>query len=195
MAYVGNQLSVITDSIENVFNVAVLIGTDPIEDVLVANYISDGQKRGLVAGGIVYYFNGSVTYECFVSALQAPPGFGVTLVESSGGSSGTPTQIFGTGIAANAQIGSTPMPANAFITGVTLRETAGKAVTVSLGSTLGASDIMPAVAVPASQGVAVPLSALSAAWFSASLGQNVYATSGNWNGASINVAVSYQVGP
>lgn len=86
MAYDGNKLSIIAATIEGVFNTGVLIGTDDIDTVLTANYISDGQKRGLPKGCTVWYFDGTDVFDCFVSAVEAAPGFGVTLSEIGGGS-------------------------------------------------------------------------------------------------------------
>lgn len=86
MAYDGNKLSIIAATIEGVFNTGVLIGTDSINTVLTANYISDGQKRGLPLGCTVWYFDGTDVFDCFVSAVEAPPGFGVTLTQIGGGS-------------------------------------------------------------------------------------------------------------
>lgn len=85
MAYDGNKLSIIAATIEGVFNTGVYIGTDPIETVTGANYISDGQKRGLPLGCTVWYFDGTDVFDCFVSAVEAAPGFGVTLAQISGG--------------------------------------------------------------------------------------------------------------
>lgn len=63
--------------------------TDALATVLGANYISDGQKRGLTLGSLVAFYDGIATTWLQVSALQqVPPGptenpsaasFGVTL--------------------------------------------------------------------------------------------------------------------
>lgn len=248
MSYIGNQLSVFASTIENVFNTAVLIGSDPISTVLTTNYISDGQKRGLVKGCVVYYADtgSGITYECYVSTLQAG-GLGVTLAETSGvegppgptgptgptgatgatgigatgatgvtgatgatgatgstgatgatGPTGPPgglTQIIGVGATANVQVGSTPLPANGVIVTVSLRETAGHNVAISLGTTLGASDIMAPQLLSASSLLTITTSFLAKAWFSAGSTQAIFITSASWGGASVNTAILYQPGP
>lgn len=97
MSYIGNQLAQITTgplslygSSEMQISIWAYASTvDPLATVLGANYISDGQKRGLTLGSIVLFFDGVNTNFLQVSALQAPtPGpnqnpasanFGVTL--------------------------------------------------------------------------------------------------------------------
>lgn len=111
MAYIGNQLAQITTgplslygSSEMQISIWAYANTvDPLATVLGANYISDGQKRGLTLGSLVLFFDGVNTNILQVSALQTPtPGpnqnpasanFGVTL--SAAGAS-----PFTTGVAA-----------------------------------------------------------------------------------------------
>lgn len=121
MAYVGNQLSLIAASIENTGgNSAVLIGVDAIGTVTGANYISDGQKRGLVLGSSVWYFNGSTAYQCYVSAVEAFPAAGVTLTQVAGGGGGVAIEPeSGPSIKISAITAATlPMGADDFLTGL-----------------------------------------------------------------------------
>jgi hypothetical protein len=80
MAYIGNQLSLITSGTLALYGATEGQGaiwwyantTDSIATVLAANYISDGQKRGLTLGSIVLFYDGTNTNILQVSALQAP---------------------------------------------------------------------------------------------------------------------------
>lgn len=81
MAYNGNNLSIIAASIENACNSAILLGTDSVGTVLGANYVSDGQRRGLVVGSPVWYFDGTNAYQLMVASYTAPPSLGVTLAQ------------------------------------------------------------------------------------------------------------------
>jgi hypothetical protein len=51
------------------------------------------------------------------------------------------------GVTANGQLGSVSRPANAYLLYALFRETAGENVSVAIGTTLGASDVMAAVEV------------------------------------------------
>lgn len=114
MAYIPNQLALIVGGPISLYGspesqVAIWSYTntvDALATVLGANYISDGQKRGLTLGSLVCFFDGTNTAILQVSALQSPtvaaafaaspptqsPG-GVTL-------SAVGTSAFSTGIAA-----------------------------------------------------------------------------------------------
>ena len=83
------------------------------------------------------------------------------------------------------------LPAGAVILQVTLQETAGVAVSVTLGTTAGASDILQATPLSANELLAAPQISLSKAAFAAS--QAVYISSTAWNGASVNMKVWYAV--
>ena len=91
MAYVANQLSLVGATIEGNWNTAVYINaTDSLATVLGANYITDGQIRGLEIGDPIWLVLGSgaaaVTYLAYVSAVQAlASGNGVTLAGIGGG--------------------------------------------------------------------------------------------------------------
>lgn len=92
--YTPNQLSQITANIENVPNLfaynAQSLSTgntgDSIATIQGTNYFSDGQKRGLGLGNpidvITDFVGGAgvpVCHKCYVAALQASPGLGVTV--------------------------------------------------------------------------------------------------------------------
>ncbi len=88
---------------------------------------------------------------------------------------------------ADAQIGT--IPANAMIVAVLLHETAGHAVTVTLGTTSGGSDILGATAV-GSSGI-VPVNGpnlLLQAWTAS---QGIFIHSASWNSANVTVSVWY----
>ena len=102
-----------------------------------------------------------------------------------------------TGITSNAQLGATPLPANGVILYAVFRETVGHSVNIALGSTSGASDIMPVQTVPGGGTLTVAVSGggFNANWFSAASTQNIYVTSASWGSASINVRLGYVGGP
>ena len=86
MAYVGNQLSTISQTIEGNFNIyCYFSATDSLATVLGANYISDGLMRGMENGNFVLLVLGALTapslYLAQVSANQGggAAGNGVTL--------------------------------------------------------------------------------------------------------------------
>lgn len=98
------------------------------------------------------------------------------------------------GAAVNGKIGA--LPANASILYALFRNTAGSTVNVSIGRTLGASDVMSAAPVVAGgQLNATTLSFDGADWFSATLSQDLYLTLSAQSVASINAWIVYQVGP
>lgn len=98
------------------------------------------------------------------------------------------------GVTANGQLGT--LPANGFLGPMLLlRETAGHAVSVSIGTTLGGSDVLTAQPVPPSGTFTVAIGAFSKGWFSATATQALYLTSASWGGASINATLYYAVGP
>ena len=104
-------------------------------------------------------------------------------------------QITAAGIASNGQLDTNSLPANAVILMALFRETAGHAVSVSLGSSLGASDVTTAQPVPASGTLMIQPGAFLKDWFSASSTQAIYVTSASWGSASINASLVYMVGP
>ena len=84
MAYNGVQLSTISQTFEGSFNIFVYFSaTDSLATVLAANYISDGQMRGMEPGNFVILVLGALSapsvYLAQVSAAQTLPLQGVTL--------------------------------------------------------------------------------------------------------------------
>ena len=93
------------------------------------------------------------------------------------------------GVTANSAIGT--IPAGSMVVGITLTETAGHAVTVSIGSTPGAADLVLPFLIAANGIVSIsPLSMAKAAW-TAAQGLNVASTA--WGGASLNAKVWYAI--
>jgi hypothetical protein len=104
--------------------------------------------------------------------------------------------LTGTAIVANAQIGSTALPANGVLLNAVVRETAGHAVSVSLGTTSGGTDITTtAIAVPANGLTFISILNLGKIWFSATATQAIFVSSAAWSSASVNVEIAYQPGP
>jgi hypothetical protein len=112
MAYIGNQLAQIAGTLnqfgasECEFNINFYAtSTDTLAQVLAANYISDGQKRGLVLNSVVFVQTAAGFYQCEVSALQnTATGYGVTLVEMT---SGTGTGVVPANTPVTATVGTT----------------------------------------------------------------------------------------
>lgn len=125
MAYIGNQLSVIASTLgqfgasEGEFSLAYYNhATDSLATILGANYISDGQKRGLLLGSVVYVQTTAGVYQCEVSAVQVTTtGYGVTLEEMS---SGTGTGVQTTNTAVTGTVGGT-LTAAAIVGGIITR--------------------------------------------------------------------------
>jgi Collagen triple helix repeat (20 copies) len=93
------------------------------------------------------------------------------------------------GVVANSSIAT--IPANSMVVGITLTETAGHAVTVSVGSTPGAQDLVLPFPIAANGIVSIsPLSMARAAWTAA---QGLNVASAAWGGASLNAKVWYAV--
>lgn len=85
MAYIGNNLSVTSGTIEGSFNTAFYVTTDSLATVSAANYMSDAQMRGLEVGDLIYVVSNNVMYLMQVSAAQTLPLQGVTLSGLGGG--------------------------------------------------------------------------------------------------------------
>jgi hypothetical protein len=75
-----------------------------------------------------------------------------------------------------------------------LRETAGHAVTVGIGSSSGATDVLPPYAITASTGVPFGSGTFAEGWFSSGSTQALFLTSASWGSASINAEVFYLPG-
>lgn len=88
---------------------------------------------------------------------------------------------------ANGTLGT--LPAGAMIIQATLQEIAGHSVNVSLGTSSGGAQILPAVTVGASSIVPVPaISMLLQAWTAP---QSIFVASGAWGSASITATLWY----
>lgn len=106
MAYISNQLSIIANTMamfgatEGQFALGYYNhASDSLATILGANYISDGQKRGLLVGSVIYVQTTAGIFQCEVSAVQAPAsGYGVTL-ELMSASTGTGVANMNTAIA------------------------------------------------------------------------------------------------
>ena len=90
MAYIGGNLSTISQTIEGSFNIYVYFHpTDSLATVTAANYMSDGQMRGMEPGNFVILVLGSLTapsvYLTQVASAQVLPLQGVTLTGMGGG--------------------------------------------------------------------------------------------------------------
>lgn len=108
MAYTGATLDKIEDIVGGQVQEWWYRTTDPIATVLGAGYFSDGVKRGMKLGGLLFVFNTSTNtiYKCVISAVDggfaaggiytATAAFASRVVDSSGGVA-TPA----TGISAN----------------------------------------------------------------------------------------------
>ena len=125
MAYTGNQLAQLSSTLsqfgssECQFNVNFYAtSTDTLATVLAANYISDGQKRGLVLNSVVFVQTAAGLFQCEVSALQnTATGYGVTLTEMT---SGTGTGVPSSNTALTTTVGAT-LAAAAIVAGLITR--------------------------------------------------------------------------
>jgi hypothetical protein len=125
--------------------------------------------------------NGNPSSDTFITTTQQIANL------AAGGGGAVPGSRIRATLSADGQVGS--IPANAMITGVTLLEVNGHSVTVSLGQTSGASDVLGATAVGANGIVPVPASSLLLqAWASA---QAIFVHSASWGSAAVTVTVWY----
>jgi hypothetical protein len=88
---------------------------------------------------------------------------------------------------ANGTLGT--IPADAMIIAVTLEETAGHAVSISLGTASGGAQVLTAAPVGANGIVPVPAESLLLQAFTAS--QSIFVASGSWGSASVTVTLWY----
>lgn len=92
---------------------------------------------------------------------------------------------------ANASLGT--LPANAFVLFAMIRETAGKAVSVGIGTSAGASDVLSLQTVAPNSGLMVPIGTFATGWLGPA--QPLFVSSPGWGGASINLTLIYMAGP
>lgn len=127
------------------------------------------QKQSVTAGNVIWY---------------APAGG--SLLNTSGSSSNPVTKVQTT-FTADGQIAT--IPASAMIIAMTLQETAGHNVTVTLGTTSGGSQLLGSTVVNASSILPIPAAALLLqAWVA---NQNIFIHSAAWSSAQIIATVWY----
>jgi hypothetical protein len=125
MAYTGNQLSIISGTIEGNFNVAVYYaGADTLATVLAANYITDGLARGLELGDIVYVVLGVL-----------PANYVTIIMQVTGQQSAVPTNG-ANGVTLSAASQSAAIPQTKFTTAALV------AGNVPAASITGAQDVV-----------------------------------------------------
>ena len=124
---------------------------------------------------------GSPSADSFLTTTQA-----IANLAAGGGGALPGGKIHAT-LSADGSVGS--IPAKAMITGVTLLEVNGHSVTVSLGQTAGAADVLGATSVGASGIVPVPASSLSLQAWTAS--QTIFVHSASWGSAAVTVSIWY----
>lgn len=98
------------------------------------------------------------------------------------------------GVAVSGAFGGSALPANSYLGPLLLlRETAGHAATVAIGTALGGNDVLPAVNVSASSTITVDVTAFSKGWFSSTATQTLFLTI-TGAGAVINAQLFYVIG-
>jgi hypothetical protein len=105
---------------------------------------------------------------------------------------GSSSFLLSRGITANASLGT--VPAASYLLRLLLSETAGHATNVSLGTSLGASDILTPTPLPASDRITVDvLTTFLLGSFAAS--QAIFVTLSTIGTASVDAQLDYEVGP
>lgn len=166
---------------------SIATGLSNVAGVLSAQW-SAGAVAALGSGVSISSGTLNVTQNWAAAAVSAV-GNGLTIT------SGTLnfTKLSVSAVTANTTLGT--LPANAFVLYALFRETAGTTVSVGIGSTSGATDVLGAVQLFASTTLNISAQAFPTGWFSSSATQALFLSSSNWNGASVNVALVYIVGP
>jgi hypothetical protein len=88
------------------------------------------------------------------------------------------------------------LPPNCTLLHAVVRETTGNAVSISLATTSGGTDIAGStpIAIPAGGQVLLTAMSFDLDWFSATAEQQIFVTSANWNGAKVNITLYYIAG-
>lgn len=133
----------------------------------------------------------SVTIVSFDNALSPLPRLWRQSATSGGGAQSGSVVVSAATV--NRSLGS--LPPGSYILRLLCRETAGHAVNLSVGTAVGLSDVLAPQLISASGALMVPGEDFLVSWFSATLPQSLFLTSANWNSASLNVSLIYQVGP
>lgn len=69
MAYTGNTLSLIANSIEGNFNLFCYLTGDTIQQVTATNYFFDGGERGMQVGDFLFAICAGIPFVLYVSAI------------------------------------------------------------------------------------------------------------------------------
>lgn len=83
MAYVGNSLSCVAQTIEGTVNIYVYVSTDTIATINGAGYFSDGASRGMTVGDLVAAINPTTGAMTWLSVTSVS-GLAVTTATASG---------------------------------------------------------------------------------------------------------------
>lgn len=70
MAYTGNTLALIANSIEGTYNIFAYLTADTIGQVLATNYFFDGGERGMGVGDVVFAVCSDNLFILYVSAVS-----------------------------------------------------------------------------------------------------------------------------
>lgn len=132
---------------------------------------------------------GTIAFEVNVPPGVAGPA-GPAGVAGPAGAAGLAPQFTGS---SSANMSFSVLPANAFILFAMIRETAGKAVSIGLGTSSGATDVLGLQTVAAGSGLMVPIGAFTTSWFGPA--QPLFISSPGWGGASVNLTLVYMAGP
>lgn len=126
-----------------------------------------------------------------LTAVAVNTALNAALASCSGGGLASLT---GTGITANAQLGTAALPANGSLGPMlVIDELGGHTATISIGTTLGASDVLSTTpTIPANGSLTVDITNFSKGWFSATVPQLLYVTTSG-GGSSLKVALYYVV--
>jgi len=105
---------------------------------------------------------------------------------------GTATQVYEQQLPAVTSNGqAVALPGGAIILALELTETSGHDVVVTLGSTIGGSDVLSAADLSPSNGSALSMLGTSLDLYGFATASQIFLSSSNWNNASVNMKVWY----
>lgn len=84
-------------------------------------------------------------------------------------------------------------PAGSMISAITITELNGVSVSISIGTSLGGSDVLPATPIAGGTMLALPTTSFDPAGVAFKTATNLYFSSSNWGGASIRVEGYFNV--